>query len=176
MVAGPSADATVQDRIIYRNARGPRLVAGPMELAQVSVRMLVKIVLTAAVVTAGGRFLATRPHGAPSYYLADDLIASGLRAHAGEIVRVHGFVEAGSLERVYGDDLLHRFRILWHGVGLPVQVSGPLPDAFRDQAEVIVTGQLVDRDGWRIDGTAVIARCPGKYDGAPPRPDLPTFK
>ena len=147
-----------------------------MELAQVSVRMLVKIVLTAVVVTAGGRFLATRPRGAPSYYMVDDLVASGLRAHAGEIVRVHGFVEAGSLERVYGDDLVHRFRILWHGVGLPVQVSGTLPDVFRDQSEVIVTGQLVDRDGWRIDGTAVIERCPGKYDGAPPRPDLPTFK
>jgi cytochrome c-type biogenesis protein CcmE len=176
VVAGPSADATVQDRIIYRNARGPRLVARPMELTQVSARMFAKLVLTAVVVTAGVRWIAARPRGAPSYYMVDELIASGLRAHAGEIVRVHGFVEAGSLERMYGDDLLHRFRLIWHGVGLPVQASGPVPDTFRDQAEVIVTGQLVDRDGWRIEGTAVIARCPGKYDGAPPRPDLPAFK
>jgi len=148
-----------------------------MELAQVSVRTLVKIVLTGVVVTAGGRFLAERPHGEARYYLADDLIASGLRAHEGETLRVHGFVEAGTIERVYDDDLLHRFRLIWHGVGLPVRASGPLPDTFRDQAEVIVAGQLVYRDGeWRIEGTAVMAKCPGKYDGAPTRPARPVFK
>jgi cytochrome c-type biogenesis protein CcmE len=148
-----------------------------MELAQVSVRRLVKIVLTVVVVTAGGRFLAEPPPGGSHYYLADDLIASGLRAHEGETLRVHGFVEAGSIERIYGDDLLHRFRLIWHGVGLPVRASGPLPDTFRDQSEVIVAGRLVHRDGeWRIEGTAVMAKCPGKYDGAPVRPDPPAFK
>jgi len=148
-----------------------------MELAQVSARMLVKIVLTAVTVTAGVRFLATRPHGGSSYYLADDLVASGLRTHEGETLRVHGFVETGSVERVYGDDLLHRFRIIWHGVGLPVRASGPLPDTFRDEAEVIVAGRLVHRDGeWRIEGTAVMAKCPGKYDGARPAPEVPTFQ
>jgi cytochrome c-type biogenesis protein CcmE len=163
--------------IARRNAAAARLVHGPMELAQVSVRRLVKIVLTVVVVTAGVRFLAERPRGGSSYYLADDLIASGLRAHEGEPLRVHGFVEAGTIERMYGDDLLHRFRLIWHGVGLPVRASGPLPDTFRDQAEVIVAGRLVHRDGeWRIEGTAVMAKCPGKYDGAPARPALPTFQ
>jgi cytochrome c-type biogenesis protein CcmE len=148
-----------------------------MELAQVSVRRLVKIVLTLVVVTVWGRFLAEPPPDRSRYYLADDLLASGLRAHDGETVRVHGFVEAGTIERLYGDDLLHRFRLIWHGVGLPVQASGPLPDTFRDQAEVIVAGQLVYRDGgWRIEGTAVMAKCPGKYDGAPARLDPPAFK
>ena len=36
-----------------------------------------------------------------------------------------------------------------------MQVSGALPDTFRDQAEVIATGRLVYHDGWMIDGTAV---------------------
>ena len=150
-----------------------------MELAQVSQisgRRLAKVALTAVIVTAGLAWIAERPDGAPRYYLADELLASGLRTHEGQMVRVHGFVEAGSLERLYGDDLLHRFRLRWRGVGLPVQVSGPLPDALRDEAEVIVTGQLVERDGWRIEGTAVIARCPGKYDGAPPGPEAPVFR
>ena len=165
------------ERIDGRNAVAVRRVLGPMELAQVSVRRLVKIVLTAVVVTAGVRFLAEKPRGESRYYLADDLIASGLGAHEGETLRVHGFVEAGSIERLYGDDLLHRFRLIWHGVGLPVEASGPLPDTFRDQAEVIVAGKLVYRNGgWRIEGTDVMAKCPGKYDGAPVRPAVPTFQ
>lgn len=151
-----------------------------MELAQVSQisgRMLVKIVLTGVVVTAAVSLLAAEPHREPRYYMADDLLASGLAAHEGETVRVHGFVETGSIERLYGDDLLHRFRLTWHGVGLPVLASGPLPDTFRDQAEVIVTGRLVERDGeWRIEGTAVMAKCPGKYDGAPLSPARSEFK
>lgn len=146
-----------------------------MELVQVPYRTLAKVMLTVAVLAAGSRFVACGPRGAPSYYLADDLIASGLRAHAGEIVRVHGYVETGSIERLYGDDMRHRFMLVWHGVGLQVQANGPLPDMFRDQAEVIVTGQLVDHDGWMIDGTAVIAKCPGHYDGAPPL-HAPRFK
>ena len=162
--------------IARRNAAAAGPVVGAMELAQVSVRRFVKIVLMGVVVTAAGRFAAERPHGGSSYYLVDDLIASGLRAHEGETVRVHGFVETGTLERMYGDGLLHRFRLIWHGVGLPVQASGPLPDTFRDQAEVIVTGRLVHHDGWMIDGTAVIARCATRYDAARPTPVAPRFE
>lgn len=66
-------------------------------------------------------------------------------------------------------DTLHRFTLVMHGVGLPVQVDGALPDTFRDQAEVIVTGPLVRHNGWMIEGTAVIAKCPGNYQPAPAR-------
>ena len=163
---------------MFWNARAARMVARPMELAHVSDRMLAKIALialTAVVIVAGGRFLArTPPRG--SYYLVDELIASGLRAHEGEEVRVHGFVATGSIERLYGDDALYRFLLVWHGVGLPMQVQSALPDAFRDQAEVIVTGRLLDRDGWRIEGTAVIAKCPGAYVGAQVTPREATFQ
>jgi cytochrome c-type biogenesis protein CcmE len=139
-----------------------------MELAQVSARTLVKLGLTVAVLAAGIRLAACGPRGAPKYYLADELIAGGLRAHEGELVRVHGWVEAGSIERLYGEDTVHSFLLVWHGVGLRVQVHGALPDTFRDQSEVIVTGQLVDRDGWRVEGTAVIAKCTANYQGTRP--------
>ena len=139
-----------------------------MELAQVSARTLVKLALTVAVLAAGVRLAACGPRGAPRYYLADELIATGLRAHEGEVVRVHGWVGTGSIARLYGDDSLHRFMLVWQGVGLPVEVSGALPDTFRDQAEVIVTGRLVHRDGWRLEGTAVIAKCSSNYQGARP--------
>jgi cytochrome c-type biogenesis protein CcmE len=149
-----------------------------MELALVPDRRLVKIVLALLVLGAAGRFVACTSRPSPPYYLADELIARGLHAHEGREVRVHGFVATGSIDRVSdrvsggvsGDDAVHRFMLVWHGAGLQVQVRGPLPDMFRDQAEVIVTGRLVDRDGWRIEGTAVIAKCAGKYEGAPPRP------
>jgi cytochrome c-type biogenesis protein CcmE len=141
-----------------------------MELAQVPDRMFAKIFLTAVVITAGVRLAACEPHRTPSYYFADELIASGLRAHEGEILRVHGYVQAGSLGRLYGDDTLHRFQLERRGVGLQVEVSGMLPDTFRDQAEVIVTGRLVHHDGWMIEGTAMIAKCSSHYQGTPAKP------
>jgi cytochrome c-type biogenesis protein CcmE len=147
-----------------------------MELVQVSDRMLAKIALTVAVLAAGGRFVACARPGPSAYYLADELVASGLRAHEGETLRVHGYVATGSIDRLYGDDTRHQFQLIWHGVGLPVQINGALPDTFRDQAEVIVTGRLVHRDGWMIDGTVVIAKCAIKYDSAQVNPRELRFK
>jgi cytochrome c-type biogenesis protein CcmE len=139
-------------------------------------RMLAKIALTVAVLAAGGRFAARARPGPSAYYLVDDLVASGLAAHEGEDLRVHGYVQTGSIERLNGDDALHRFQLTWHGAGVRVQAHGPLPDAFRDQAEVIVTGRLVHDGEWRIEGTAVIAKCAIKYDGAPVTPHEPRFQ
>jgi cytochrome c-type biogenesis protein CcmE len=147
-----------------------------MQLAHLPDRMLGKIVLTVGVVVAGARLVACRPAHTPSYYLADDLIASGLRAHEDEALRVHGFVATGSIQRLDGDDPVSRFMLVWHGIGIQVQVTGPLPDTFREQSEVIVIGRLVHHNGWRIDGTAVMAKCPSKYQGAPPAPREVTFK
>ena len=154
---------------IGRNAGVMRPVAKPMEPAHVPDRMLAKILLTVAVVVAGTRFVACMPHRPTAYYMIDELFAKGLRAHEDEIMRVHGWVQSGSIERVYGDHGIHRFILQKGGRSLQAQVEGPLPDTFRDQAEVIVAGRLVDRGGWRIEGTAMIAKCPGKYDGVPPR-------
>jgi cytochrome c-type biogenesis protein CcmE len=148
-----------------------------MELAQVPDRMFAKIFLAVVVVVAASRFAVRTAHDASNYHLVDDLVASGLRAHEGEVVRVHGYVVTGSLERLDGDDALHRFLLVWGGVALRAEVRGPLPDTFRDQAEVIVTGTLVQRDGWRIEGTAVIAKCSDRYEAGPARPaDVPDFK
>lgn len=148
-----------------------------MELAQVPDRMFAKIFLTFVVVVAGSRFAARTWHDASTYHLVDDLVAGGLRAHEGEVVRVHGYVVTNSLQRLDGDDALHSFLLVWNGVALRAEVHGLLPDTFRDQAEVIVTGTLVHRDGWRLEGTAVIAKCTGKYEGAPlPPAGPPDFK
>jgi cytochrome c-type biogenesis protein CcmE len=147
-----------------------------MELAQVPDRMFAKIFLSVVVLAAGGRLVACGPHGTPSYYLADELIATGLAAHEGEELRIHGYVATGSIERLYGDDLLHEFMLVWHGVGLRVHVTGELPDTFRDQSEVIATGQIVHRDGWMLEGTAVIAKCTSNYQGAAARSSDVVFK
>ncbi len=138
-----------------------------MELVQVPGRVLAKVALSAAVVAAGVAWGVARPPHAPPYYLVDDLVAGGLRAHEGELVKVHGYIQPGTIERLYGDDNLHRFMLSRGGVGLRVDMTGPLPDTFRDRADVIVTGRIAHEDAWTLAGNAVIAKCPTRYDGGP---------
>jgi cytochrome c-type biogenesis protein CcmE len=160
--------------------RAPRgRFPGHMEPAHVPDRILVKIMLAVVVVAAGIRFVACTPHRPTAYYMTDELFANGLRAHEDETMRVHGWVQRGSIERPCDDHGIHRFVLQKGGRSLQVQVQvqGSLPDTFRDQAEVIVTGTLVHEDGWRLEGTAMIAKCSDRYNGAPgmPRPE-PDFK
>jgi hypothetical protein len=49
-----------------------------------------------------------------------------------------------------------RLRVVHHGV---------LSDCVRDAVEVIVTGRLGYDDGWYLDGTAAVGKCPSKYEG-----------
>src|SRR5437868_3380394 len=79
------------------------------------------------------------PPPAPKYLMVDELAA-----HAGELhgvdVRLHGFVHAGSIVRLAPD--VTTFVIEKHGAKVPVWYAGLLPDTFKDQAEVIVRGEL----------------------------------
>ena len=135
-----------------------------MEL--ITERVVAKLALTATVLAITIAFAVSARRSDPPYLFVHELIANGLQSRQGQELRLHGFVQ-GCLEA--GSDTEHRFMLVNRGVGLRVNVNGALPDTFRDQAEVIVTGRLVKRGGWELDGTAVLAKCPGKYDGAPER-------
>jgi cytochrome c-type biogenesis protein CcmE len=139
-----------------------------MQPAAVPDRVIVKIVLTAAVAVAcvGFGVVGVRPQ--PSYFLVEDLSASGLRAHEGEDLRVHGFVVAGTIAQHLADPSTHSFMLASRGVALRVVLHGALPDTFKDQSEAVVTGRLVQRDGhWTLEGDEVMTKCGGKYEGTP---------
>lgn len=127
--------------------------------------VLAKILLSIAVATLGIAFAVARPRGDPDYFMVDGLMATGLAAHEGRDMRVHGYVQAGSIREV--NDGSHLFTLQFHGVSLRVSVSGVLPDTFKDQSELVVRGRLEKRDdGWTLDGTELLAKCATKYDGS----------
>jgi len=141
-----------------------------MQSAHVPDRLLVKIVLTAAVAVAGVWLSLERLEHHPHYFLVDELAATGLRPHEGVYLRVHGFVVAGSILPDTADPTTHRFMLTRNGVALRTVFHGPLPDTFKDQSEVVVSGKLTHGGGsWFIEGDEMFTKCGGKYEAASPK-------
>src|SRR5690349_13131362 len=115
------------------------------------------------------------------YMMVDELTARDPETLLGRSLRVHGFVQPGSVtQRVIDQKSLRTFIVHQKGKSIRVFFEGPVPDTFRDQAEVVVAGKLVPAatksavasamgvtiDGPHvIEGTEISAKCPTKYDG-----------
>ncbi len=124
--------------------------------------------------------------GAEPYMMVDELLAKDPATLEGKRFQVHGFVKAGSItQRVLDQKSYRSFVIHQKDKTLRVVFEGPVPDTFRDQAEVVVKGRLVATgssalaarmnvtlDGPQIlEGTELFAKCPTNYDrNAGPRP------
>jgi len=136
-----------------------------MDIAQAPDRASVKILASVAVLVLSVA-LATVPAPQTSYHFVDEVVArADDLAHTP--LRVHGFVQPGSIER-FGR--LHRFVLVREGAALPTWVQGPLPDTFRDGSEIVVDGHLERAaSGWLLEGTSVMAKCVTKYGDDGPR-------
>jgi cytochrome c-type biogenesis protein CcmE len=157
---------------------------------------LTKIALTVAVVLGGGGFLVYSSVGhAQHYRMVDELVGDGFDKWQGKELKVHGYVEAGSIvENVVGQVQHRTFVLQKNGKKIRVFSSGPKPDTFKDQSEVVATGRLVKatdlqklgddlckdnktaatacplrtdaEQTWVVDSSELMAKCPSKYDGA----------
>jgi cytochrome c-type biogenesis protein CcmE len=92
----------------------------------------------------------------------------GAELDGGRMLRVHGFVVPGSiardLEAGHVDFAIHD----QVGEALMVRYQGiDVPDLFGDGAEVVVEGRT---EGRRFLADRVLAKCPSKYEVAPPTP------
>jgi cytochrome c-type biogenesis protein CcmE len=158
-----------------------------------------KIVLTAAVAVAGVGFLVKSSVSSASHYkMVDDLMATDLTSWTGKELKVHGWVEAGSIRESVVNQETHRtFLLQKSGKKIRVFSAGPKPDTFKDQSEVVATGHLVATADMKeratalgvalesdlayvVDSTELMAKCPSKYDGARVNqeltPNAPEFK
>lgn len=134
-----------------------------METAKVG-SPVAKIVITLLFAAgAAGRHLAMRTEDS-TYLFVDQLYVAGLRPNAGKELRVHGYVEPGSVMQHIGN--VYRFTIGYRGMKLRVTATSPPPEAIRDQADVIVTGRLVEGEPWILEGSVVVAKCGGYRDAA----------
>jgi cytochrome c-type biogenesis protein CcmE len=156
-----------------------------------------KIILTVAVAIGGvGFFVRSSFSSAQHYMMVDDLLASDQASWADKELKVHGWVEAGSIHESVVDQETHRTFILQKG-GKKIRIfsAGPKPDTFKDQSEVVATGHLIQAAKMKelanslgvaiesdmpyvVDSTELMAKCPSKYDGARvnQQPLAPQFK
>lgn len=127
-----------------------------------------KIVLTAAIGlgVVGFFFHSSRSH--TSYYKMVDEVAVAPDHWAGKVLKVHGWVEAGTIHEAVVDQEMQRSFVLEHkGRRILVRNTGPKPDTFRDKAEVVAEGKIVLENGEPVlIATNLMAKCPSKYEGA----------
>ncbi len=146
---------------------------------------LAKIGLTAAVALAGVGFLVKSSVGQAQHYkMVDELMLTDLGSWNGKEMKVHGWVQAGTIvEKVVNQETLRTFVLQKGGKTIRVFNKGPKPDTFKDQSEVVATGRIVptasmvdhasklgikiDADmAYVVDSSELMAKCPSKYDGA----------
>ena len=168
---------------------------------------LAKIGLTAAVVLGGGGFLiVSSTSHAQHYEMVDKLVAKGFDTFKGKEIKVHGFVEAGSIHTATVNQETRRTFVLQKdGKKIRVYVTGPVPDTFKDASEVVATGRLVAAANLQptadqicanakdashvgcpvrsdaeqvmvVEATELMAKCPSKYEGASSNRIDTTFK
>jgi len=96
------------------------------------------------------------------YYKQVDEVAAAPRRWVGRKVQLHGNVVKGSILKRRGS-MDFRFAMHSHARWLDVEYRGLVPDAFKDCAELVVTGKL-GRDQV-FKATRITAKCPSKYEG-----------
>ena len=145
---------------------------------------IAKIALTAAVAVAGvGFFVKTTFSHAQHYRMVDDLLKDDLASWQGKELKVHGWVLSNSIKtQMQGQEMLRTFVLQKDGKKIRVFTTGPVPDTFKDQSEVVATGHIVpatqkqqmaaalgvplEQDiKYVVDATDLQAKCPSKYDG-----------
>ena len=168
-------------------------------------RLLPKIALTLGLVLGGGGFLvySSRTH-AQHYEMVDKLVDKGFDKFKGKELKVHGYVESGTIvESIVNQEQRRTFVLQKNGKKIRVFSVGPKPDTFKDQSEVVATGRLVASADVQkladeicasakgnpscpvrtdaeqpmvVDSSELMAKCPSKYEGAQSNKIDTTFK
>ena len=125
----------------------------------------IKIGVTGLVLaTAFGVLLFTTLQDNLQYYKYVDEVVAAPHEWEGKTMQVHGYVVPGSIQGTE-DRLKWRFDLQRNGKVINATFSGPPPDTFKDDAEVVLTGQLSSHG---FAATEMTAKCPSKYEEAPP--------
>lgn len=105
--------------------------------------------------------LFTTMRGEASYYKHVDEVMPNPAAWYGKPMNLHGFVVPGSIQR-RPNTLDYRFQIKNGDQVVLANYTGIIPDTFKDESEVVLTGKLETSNTFTT--TEVMAKCPSKYD------------
>jgi cytochrome c-type biogenesis protein CcmE len=104
------------------------------------------------------------------YYKYVDEVMVEPAAWHGKNLQVHGIVVPDSIARK-DNTMEWRFNLQRNGKVLTAYYNGIVPDTFKADSEVVLTGTM---DAKGFHATEMTAKCPSKYDAAPAGPAAPT--
>ena len=127
-------------------------------------RKALKIGLTTTVLMAafGGLLWTTMADGAAYYQHVDEVMVEPDAWH-GKRLQVHGYAED---IRVRPKSMDYLFDIQNNGYVVHAEYTGIVPDTFKNDAEVVVTGRL-EGDTLVVEPNGIMAKCPSKYEAKP---------
>jgi cytochrome c-type biogenesis protein CcmE len=132
-----------------------------------------KVGITSVILaTAFGILLYTTMGESMQYYKYVDEVTAAPEQWQGKNLQVHGTVVPKSITRKR-DALEYRFDIQRNGETMRAYYTGIVPDTFKDDSEVVLTGRLTP-EGFMA--TEMTAKCPSKYDAAPVGAASPSYK
>jgi len=125
----------------------------------------IKIAVTCIVLAGAlGGLLYTTLEKGTEYYIHVDEVMSDPSAWQGKHLQLHGYV-ADLRQRP--DSLDYKFQVKFNGKIITARYSGVVPDTFKNDAEVVLKGQL-HPDGFFVEPNGVMAKCPSKYNPQSP--------
>ena len=120
----------------------------------------IKIAVTVVVLAGalGGLMYTTLAQGT-EYYIHVDEVMKDPAAWQGKRLQLHGYVTD---LRQRPDSLDYKFQVTYNGKIITARYTGVVPDTFKNDAEVVLKGQL-GPDGFAVEPNGVMAKCPSKY-------------
>ncbi len=128
----------------------------------------IRIVATAIVLVGalGGLMYTSLREGTEYYKHVDEVMVDPAAWH-GKKLQLHGFVVDKSIGQK-PNTLEYAFQVQNKGQVVNARYTGVVPDTFKDGSEVVIKGHLVG-DRFMVEPNGVMAKCPSKYEAAPPR-------
>lgn len=135
---------------------------------------LIKILISAAIIIGAGGYLLADTLAEPevlTYFQSADVVIVNNKDFLGQRIRMGGHVKKDSILQKKGT-LEYQFEVQpvlgmlkypeAKDKTITVRYTGVVPDTFKDDAEVIVTGS-VQPDG-SFTAKELVAKCPSKYE------------
>ena len=107
----------------------------------------------------GGLFYSTMGESTEYYKHVDEVMAQPEQWY-GKRLKLHGFAKQVTRTR---SSLDYRFQVESNGHVVKATYTGVVPDTFKDDAEVVLSGTL-SPDGFTVAPNGVMAKCPSKYE------------
>ena len=122
----------------------------------------IKIGITVTVLLAafGGLLWSTLSEGTQYFKDVDEVMADRAQWEA-KSLRLHGYVVPGSILE-NPNTMEYRFKVQSNGHTIDASYKGIVPDTFKDEAEVVLSGKLTPT-GFATEKNGVTAKCPSKY-------------